>query len=119
MASLFPLPYALSLAAPVRIGHLVEAGNAEGGRLASSASSKLAMILAVFAVSCIVLLRKQIAALYTDNEAVLRLFSNNVSTDWLPIHEYGSPVYHVKGAGSAGCSARRSNADCQWRNFSR
>lgn len=119
MASLFPLPYALSLAAAIRIGHLVGAGNAEGARLASSASSKLAMMLAVFAVSCIVLLRRQIAALYTDNEAVLHLFSNNVSIDWLLIYECDLHVYRMKGAGSAGCSARRSNADCQWWNSSR
>jgi MATE family multidrug resistance protein len=79
LALAFPGPYAISLAASIRIGNLLGAGKPNRAREAASAAHKIALVLVLGAAGCLLLLRKYVALFYTVDDRVLEMVHNNVS----------------------------------------
>jgi MATE family multidrug resistance protein len=69
----FMIPYSLGMAVTVRVGHALGAGSPRGARFAAAVGMATALIYACLSSSAMLLLREQIAQIYTDNPAVIAI----------------------------------------------
>lgn len=76
----YPVPYAISLAAAVRVGNFVGAGQASRARRAASAAQKIALSVVLGTACLLWILHKRVAAFYTDDSRVAQMFASNVSS---------------------------------------
>lgn len=79
LAVAFPGPYAISLAASIRVGNLLGAGKEDRARDAASAAQKIALFLVLGTAGCLLLVRNYVALFYTKDDRVLEMVQNNVS----------------------------------------
>ena len=70
---LFMIPYSLGMAVTVRVGQAVGAGDPYQARFAANVGLGTALVFAAFSASLILLLREQIAAIYTPDTAVIQI----------------------------------------------
>lgn len=68
---LFMIPYSLGMAVTVRVGQAVGAGDPLQARFAAHVGLGTALVFAAFSASFILLLREQIAAIYTPDATVI------------------------------------------------
>ncbi|KOO03468.1 multidrug transporter MatE [Vibrio nereis] len=69
----FMLPMSIGAAVSIRVGHCLGEEKVEGARIASHVGLLVAVGLAVFTALFTILLREQVALLYTDNRAVIEI----------------------------------------------
>ena len=69
----FMIPYSLGMAVTVRVGQAVGAGDPYQARFAANVGLGTALVFATFSASLILLLREQIAAIYTPDTAVIQI----------------------------------------------
>ncbi|MCG6262525.1 MATE family efflux transporter [Vibrio vulnificus] len=69
----FMLPMSIGAATSIRVGHMLGEKSTEGARIASHVGILVGLSTAVFTALLTVVLREQIALLYTDNRVVITL----------------------------------------------
>ncbi|EGA68947.1 multidrug efflux protein [Vibrio sinaloensis DSM 21326] len=69
----FMLPMSIGAATSIRVGHRLGEGNVEGAAIASRVGLIVAVLMALGTALLTVLLREQVALLYTDNRAVIEI----------------------------------------------
>lgn len=69
----FMLPMSIGAATSIRVGHMLGEKSTEGARIASHVGILVGLSTAVFTALLTVVLREQIALLYTDNRVVVTL----------------------------------------------
>ncbi|EHK8985284.1 MATE family efflux transporter [Vibrio vulnificus] len=69
----FMLPMSIGAATSIRVGHMLGEKSTEGSRIASHVGILVGLSTAVFTALLTVVLREQIALLYTDNRVVITL----------------------------------------------
>ncbi|AIL70710.1 multidrug efflux protein [Vibrio vulnificus] len=69
----FMLPMSIGAATSIRVGHMLGEKSTEGARIASHVGILVGLSTAVFTALLTVILREQIALLYTDNRVVITL----------------------------------------------
>jgi len=69
----FMIPYSLGMAVTVRVGHALGAGSSRDARFAAGVGMAVALIYACISSSAMLLMREQIALIYTSNQTVIAL----------------------------------------------
>ncbi|WP_159656504.1 MATE family efflux transporter [Vibrio atypicus] len=69
----FMLPMSIGAATSIRVGHRLGEGNVEGAAIAARVGLMVAVALSLVTALMTVLLREQVALLYTDNRAVIEI----------------------------------------------
>ena len=67
------LPMSIGAATSIRVGHRLGEGNVEGAAIAARVGLMVAVALSLVTALMTVLLREQVALLYTDNRAVIEI----------------------------------------------
>jgi MATE family multidrug resistance protein len=75
-ALVFMLPMGLSAAITIRVGHSLGAGDPQAARFVAWSGVAVGLIIAVLAIGPIILLRHQVAAVYSTDGAVQALAAN-------------------------------------------
>jgi MATE family multidrug resistance protein len=75
-ALIFMLPMGLSSALTIRVGHALGARDAVGARFIAWNGIAVGLLIAAFAIGPIILLRHQVAAVYSSDQAVQMLAAN-------------------------------------------
>jgi MATE family multidrug resistance protein len=75
-ALVFMFPMGLSAAITIRVGHSLGAGNARAARTIAWTGVAVGLIIATLAIAPIILLRHQVAAIYSSDGAVQALAAN-------------------------------------------
>lgn len=72
----FMIPYSLGMAVTVRVGHALGAGSPREARFAAGVGMAVALIYACISSSAMLLMREQIALIYTNNQTVIAVASS-------------------------------------------
>lgn len=79
LAMCYPVPYAISLAAAIRVGNSIGAGQASQAKQAAGAAQKIALLVVLSAAGCLGIFHRQVATFYTNDNHVAQMFTANVS----------------------------------------